>query len=138
MTSMSLFAGRNGDTDIGINGKWLCANVDGYFPFLLAYISLFGSHSLKASHSPSFFCSQFMRILLILFYRSDLCSPFTTRPVFPCLTFATPWTVACQAALSIGFPRQEYWSGSFPSPGDLPNPGIAKMQYLDAISKTKE
>ena len=37
--------------------------------------------------------------------------------------FATPWTVACQAPLSTGFPRQEYWSGlPFPSPGDLPNP----------------
>ena len=36
-----------------------------------------------------------------------------------------PWTVARQAPLSIGFPRQEYWSGSpFPSPGDLPDPGI--------------
>ena len=35
-----------------------------------------------------------------------------------------PWTVACQALLSIGFPRQEYWSGlPLPSPGDLPNPG---------------
>ena len=39
--------------------------------------------------------------------------------------FATPWTVACQAPLSVGFSRQEYWSGlPFPSPGDLPNPGI--------------
>ena len=38
--------------------------------------------------------------------------------------FATPWTVACQAPLSMGFLRQEYWSGlPFPSPGDLPNPG---------------
>ena len=37
----------------------------------------------------------------------------------------TPWTVARQAPLSMGFPRQEYWSGSpFPAPGDLPNPGI--------------
>ena len=42
-----------------------------------------------------------------------------------CPTLATPWTVAHQAPLSMGFPRQEYWSGlSFPSPGDLPNPGI--------------
>ena len=42
-----------------------------------------------------------------------------------CLTFATPWTVACQAPLSMGFSRQEYWSEwPFPSPGDLPNPGI--------------
>ena len=39
--------------------------------------------------------------------------------------FATPWTVACQAPLSTGFPRQEYWSGlPFPSPGDLSNLGI--------------
>ena len=39
--------------------------------------------------------------------------------------FATPWTVAYQAPPSMGFPRQENWSGlPFPSPGDLPNPGI--------------
>ena len=39
--------------------------------------------------------------------------------------FATPWTVAHQAPLSMGFSRQEYWSGlPFPSPGDLPDPGI--------------
>ena len=38
---------------------------------------------------------------------------------------ATPWTVACQAPLSTGFPRQGYWSGSpFPPPGDLPSLGI--------------
>ena len=37
----------------------------------------------------------------------------------------TVWTVALQAPLSMGFPRQEYWSGlPFPSPGNLPNPGI--------------
>ena len=35
-----------------------------------------------------------------------------------CPTLATPWTVACQAPLSTGFSRQEYWSGlPFPSPG---------------------
>ena len=39
--------------------------------------------------------------------------------------FATPWTVVCQAPLSVGFPRQEYWSGlPFPSSGDLLDPGI--------------
>ena len=39
--------------------------------------------------------------------------------------FATPWTIAYQGPLSMGFSRQEYWSGlPFPSPGDLPNPGI--------------
>jgi len=39
--------------------------------------------------------------------------------------FVTPWTVGCQAPLSMGFSRQEYWGGlPFPSPGDLPDPGI--------------
>ena len=38
---------------------------------------------------------------------------------------ATLWTVAGQASLSMGFSRQEYWSGlPFPTPGDLPDPGI--------------
>ena len=42
-----------------------------------------------------------------------------------CPTLAIPWTVACQAPLSMGFSRQEYWNGLlFPSPGDLPHPGI--------------
>ena len=37
----------------------------------------------------------------------------------------TPWTVACQTPLSMEFSRQEYWSGlPFPSPGDLPTPGV--------------
>ena len=44
---------------------------------------------------------------------------------------ATPWTVARQPPLSMGFPRQEYWSGlPFPSPGDLPNPGIEPMSLM--------
>ena len=39
--------------------------------------------------------------------------------------FATPWTIAHQAPPCMGFSRQEYWSGfPFPSPGDLPDPGI--------------
>ena len=41
------------------------------------------------------------------------------------LLFVTLWTVACQAPLSMGFSRQEYWSGlPCPPPGDLPDPGI--------------
>ena len=40
----------------------------------------------------------------------------------------TPWTVAHQASLSMGFPRQECWSElPFPSPGDPPGPGIESM-----------
>ena len=62
-----------------------------------------------------------------------LCQPFTmprTRIVSVSCSvivrlFEIPWTIACQAPFSIGFPRQEHWSGlSFLSPGDLPNPGI--------------
>ena len=46
--------------------------------------------------------------------------------------FGTPWTVACQASLSMGFPRQEYWSGwPLPPPGDLPSPGI---RYVSLVS----
>ena len=47
---------------------------------------------------------------------------------------ATPWSVAHQAPLSMGLSRQEYWSGlPFPSPGDLPDPGI-KNAYLASHS----
>ena len=47
------------------------------------------------------------------------------KPLSRVRLFATPWTVAYQAPLSMGFSRQEYWSGvPFPSPGDLPDPGI--------------
>ena len=59
----------------------------------------------------------------------------TGTQVFPILSpppsslvldsFETPWTIAYQAPLSMGFPRQEYWSGLlFPSPGELLDPGI--------------
>ena len=42
-----------------------------------------------------------------------------------CPTLVTPWTVACQTPLSMGFPRQEYWNGlPFPFLGDLLDPGI--------------
>ena len=73
-------------------------------------------------------------------------------------SFATPWTVAPQALLSMGFPRQEYWSGlSFPSPGDLTKPrskpqspaladrfcftteppGMPTMEYYSAIKNNE-
>ena len=48
--------------------------------------------------------------------------------------FATPWTVACQAPLSMEFFRQQYWSGlSFPPSGNLPNPGIESTSLLSPI-----
>ena len=64
-------------------------------------------------------------------YLSELCQSFLKPQVsvlnhFSCVRlFATLWTIACQAPLSVGFSRQEYWSGLlFPSPGDLPDPRI--------------
>ena len=45
--------------------------------------------------------------------------------------FAIPWAVAYQAPTSMGFSRQEYWSGlPFPSPGDLSDPGIEPMSLM--------
>ena len=50
------------------------------------------------------------------------------KPLQSCLTLATPWTKTCQAPLSMGFSRQEYWSGlPCPPPGDLPNLEIEPM-----------
>ena len=43
----------------------------------------------------------------------------------------TLWTAACQAPLSMGFPKQEYWSGlPFPPPEDLPNPGVKPTSLM--------
>ena len=54
--------------------------------------------------------------------------------VFSCSVMSdsvTPWTVARQAPLSMGFPRQEYWSGvPFTTPGDLLNPGIEPVSLV--------
>ena len=54
--------------------------------------------------------------------------------------FATPWIVAYEASPSMGFSRQEYWSGlPFPSPGDLPDPGIEpRSPALEADTLTSD
>ena len=54
--------------------------------------------------------------------------------------FVTPWTVAYHASPSMGFSRQEYWSGlPFPSPGNLPDPGIEpRSPALEADTLTSE
>ena len=55
----------------------------------------------------------------------DTCEKVKVKSLSCIRLVVTPWTVVYQASLSIGFSRQEYWSGlPFPSPGDLPNPGI--------------
>ena len=56
-----------------------------------------------------------------------------------CPTLATPWTVDCQAPLSLGFSRQEYYGLPFPSPGNLPDPGIKPVSpALQADSLSAE
>ena len=57
-----------------------------------------------------------------------------------CLTLCNPWTLAHQASPSMGFSRQEYWSGlPFPSPRDLPDPGIKpRSPALQADALTSE
>ena len=62
-----------------------------------------------------------------VFSYGRLCGILFSHSVM-CDSFATPWTVAHQAPLSMGFFRQEYWSGlPRPAPGDLPNPDIESV-----------
>ena len=50
------------------------------------------------------------------------------------LLCVTPWTAACQAPLSMGFPRKEYWSGfPFPTLGDFPNPAIKPISVMSNL-----
>ena len=65
---------------------------------------------------------------LLFQYPGDACFCVCVCMLSCVQLFATPWTVAHQAPLSMEFFRQEYWSGlPFPSPGDLPDPGIEPM-----------
>ena len=68
------------------------------------------------------FCS-FIKCVCDFLQFYQLCMHFQLLQLFSC--FATPWTVACQAPLSVGFSRQEYWSAwPCPPPGDLSNSGV--------------
>ena len=62
------------------------------------------------------------------------------KQLSPVQLFATRWTVAYHASPSMGFSRKEYWSGlPFPSPGDLPDPGIEpRSPTLEADTLTSE
>ena len=75
----------------------------------------------------SFFFSSktWHRFQIIEFYENGWSLLFAVQSLSCVQLFATPGTAACQAPRSVGFPRQEYWGGlPFPSPGDLPDPGI--------------
>ena len=61
----------------------------------------------------------------MLWYHLHVESKVKVKSLSRVRLFATPWTVAYQDSPSMGFSRQEYWSGLlFPSPGDIPDPGI--------------
>ena len=80
--------------------------------------SLISIHSLDH-------CYLLSRMSLEEFWRSFSCLWGEVKSLSHVQLFATPWTVAYQALPSMGFSRQEYWSGlPFPSPEDLPDPGI--------------
>ena len=77
--------------------------------------------------------SQYQRLiqlqpLIVLRGGAKRWKPCLLKEYHPCMSsklFATPWTVAHQAPVSMEFSRQEYWSGfSVPTPGNLPDPGI--------------
>ena len=78
-------------------------------------------------HRPLFL---FFRCYRLLFCPSMLSMKVKVKSLSRVWPFATPWTVAHQAPLSMGFSRQEYWSGlPFTSPGDLPDPGIEPRDW---------
>ena len=84
--------------------------------------SIFTSLPFPCIHPTCRFCGFFPASLSIFHHpvRGYMLSCFS-----PVQLFVIPWTVACQAPLSIGLSRQEYWGGlPCPPPGDLPNPGI--------------
>ena len=67
---------------------------------------------------------EMFKVVTEKYYKCFLCVLSHVR------LFVTPWTIACQASLSMEFSRQEYWSGlPFPLPGDLSNSGIKPMSF---------
>ena len=103
-----------------------------FFPYLVSlsqYIEkkLQKLFSLQLKKSNNLFSLLSLKQLqFVLFDLSAVLSRFSRVQLV-----ATPWTVAHQAALSMEFPRQEYWSGlPFSSPGELPDPGIEPMSLM--------
>ena len=88
----------------------------------LLHLLYWQADSLPLDHQVSPLHSIFMRVKVKSLSRVRL--------------FVTTWTVAYQAPPSMEFSRQEYWSGlPFPSPGDLPDPGIELMSLIHCIGR---
>ena len=84
----------------------------------LIYLSIL----LSVLYCLNYWCVVSLKSVLVLWFSYSFVKVKSLSHV---QLFATPWTVACQAPSSVGFSRQEYWSGlPFPSLGDFPDPGI--------------
>ena len=90
-----------------------CTEIDTFLKIKISFVVNVDSHTAVRNIQRDLLLPGFLQFLLLFSHLSHV------------QLFGTPWTVAHQAPLSLGFSRQEYWSGlPFPSPGDLPNPGI--------------
>ena len=110
---------------VSASASVLPMNVQDWFPLgWTGWISLQSKGLLRVFSSTTVEKHQFFSAQPSLWSHSHICSS-SSLVAKSCLTLATPWTIALQVPLSVGFSRQEYWSGlPYPSPGDLPDPGI--------------
>ena len=111
-------------------------SVMSYNHFILCLPLLLGIFLTQGSNSGLLHCKQ------ILYYLSYHRKSIISFSQFSSVTQSCPtlWIRACQTPLSMGFPRKEYWSGFlFPSPGDLPDPGIEpRSPALQAVALPSE
>ena len=101
-----------------------CCNIDQYFISCSCWI-MFCFMDIPYFTYPSawLLCFSFIHLVFCLWpcFERVCAKPLQSFPS----NYRTPWTLACQAPLSMGFSRKEYWSGKpFPSPGNFPDPGI--------------
>ena len=122
-------------------GQWAVSSWPGFGYRFMDHLSwsqpLPHSSAVQSPVYGSLFCQG-----LPLCHLSPAVLPFSWCESVSCSVVsnsATPWTVAHRAPLSMGFSRQEYWSElPFPSPGDLPNPGIEPRSALQADPSPSE
>ena len=107
------------------NGDFLPSQVLGWLQNVLLFYFwswLYGSNNVKSHKGVWLEISIFLHFNTQNHFLLNYHYGLVTKT---CPTLVTPWTVASQATLPMGFSRQEYWSGLlFPSPGNLPNPGL--------------
>ena len=112
-----------------------CLSGNRHIPILLSNVTtswLYGINNFAILYTfTTLLCipKQYSSTLHLLRFSMSMCVCYIISVLSD--SFATLRTVACQASLSMGFPRPEYWSGlPFPSPGDLPNPGIEPESFM--------